>query len=232
MSLLSLKGLQKGAHNSLMSYGLIGAFVVVFLWEWLLQLQYQGFSFGISGEMVYRLGGNESQAIGNGEVWRLFTAVFLHLDFLHLGMNSLAMYYFGPFLERTFGSGKLLLAFVVTGVAGSWLTFLMHAQQPYLSAGASGGLYGLFGVMFISGKRYKHLLPVSFQTWLNQTMGILIIFSFAPHIDIWGHFGGLLSGLILGWWYKPLVIQVQHSSGLDQQYVDPFNQDDNEDQDI
>ena len=47
---------------------------------------------------------------------------------------------------------------------------------------------------------------VGFQVWLNQSLGLLIVVSFAPFIDMWGHFGGMLMGLGMAWFYKPLPL--------------------------
>ncbi|PKL77761.1 MAG: hypothetical protein CVV27_04630 [Candidatus Melainabacteria bacterium HGW-Melainabacteria-1] len=190
-----------------MSKALIGVFVLVYFYQ--IWFNYQAVGFGlrfdkIDTRVMYVLGANFPQAFAQGEYWRVFTSCFLHLDALHLLMNSMALHYFGPMLERSFGPRKLLLAFVLTGVAGSLATTLMHLNTPYLSAGASGGLYGLFGVIFVTGKRYAEFMPPAFQTWLNQTLGMLVIFSFLPFIDMWGHFGGLLAGMLLGLFYRPL----------------------------
>lgn len=187
-----------------MSYALIGSFVLMYCWELWLNYTLNMISLRADSRVLLYLGANFPPALLNGEYWRALASCFLHIDGLHLLMNSMALYYFGPLLERSFGHWKLLLAFVLTGVIGSLTSMLLHLQDPYLSAGASGGLYGLFGVIFVAGKRYRDGLPKSFQTWLNQTMGAMIIFSFIPNIDIWAHFGGLASGLVLGWVYKPL----------------------------
>lgn len=188
------------------TYGLIGLFIAVYVAQFLVQLSTAGLSWRIESAVLYQLGANFSPAFAAGEYWRILTSCFLHLDPLHLGMNSMALSYFGPILERSFGGKKLLLGFVLTGMVGSLLTSLMHLQEPYLSAGASGGLYGLFGILFVTGKRYRAALPPGFQVWLNQSLGLLIVFSFAPFIDMWGHFGGLLMGLALAWLYKPLPL--------------------------
>lgn len=190
-------------RESWMSYGLIGLFVLVYAIELWVQFQLAGFNLRLRSDVLYTLGANFPMAFRQGQYWRLVTSCFLHLDVLHLLMNSMALQYFGPLIERSFGPWRMLLAFVLTGACGSLLSTLMHLGELYLSAGASGGLYGLFGVIFVAGKRYaKHMDP-SFQTWLNQTLGALIIFSFVPGIDIWGHFGGLGAGLILGFFYRP-----------------------------
>jgi len=189
-----------------MSYGLIACFVLVYLVQVGVQFQLSGFNQRIGSETLYTLGANFTPAFAAGQYWRILTSCFLHLDLLHLGMNSLALHYFGPILERSFGSKKLLLGFLLTGTLGSLLTSLMHLNEPYLSAGASGGLYGLFGILFITGKRYRAALPPGFQIWLNQTLGLFVVFSFAPFIDMWGHFGGLGAGLLLGWFYRPLPV--------------------------
>lgn len=187
-----------------LTYTLIGIFILVFAAELWFQFQNDGAAFRIGGETLFQLGANFAPSIQQGQYWRLLTSCFLHVDGIHLVMNSLAMSYFGPMLERNFGPVRLFLAFVVTGLAGSALSVAMHLQEPYLSAGASGGLYGLFGILFVTGKRYARNLPKEYQVWLNQNVGLLLIFSFVPGIDTWGHFGGFGAGLLIGTFIKPL----------------------------
>jgi membrane associated rhomboid family serine protease len=78
---------------------------------------------------------------------------------------------------------------------------LHRSDVSYVSAGASGAICGLFGVLFFTGKYHAQRLPKALQSWLNQNMLLLVGLSFAPHIDKWGHFGGLAAGLLLGWSY-------------------------------
>lgn len=200
-----------------MSYILIGLFVMVYLLELWVNAQIGGFNQKIGTRALVYLGANVPSVFMAGEYWRVLTSCFLHLDALHLFMNASALHYFGPMIERSFGPWKLLLGFLITGIAGSLASTLMHLQEPYLSAGASGGLYGLFGIIFVSGKRYAAQLPKGYQIWLNQTLGALILFSFLPSIDIWGHFGGLAAGLALGMLYQPLPPNPEEQAELERQ---------------
>lgn len=193
--------------SSPFTLSLLGVLIAIFAGEvwWQTQL---GLPLGLSidGRVLFDLGANFTPAFKAGEYWRTLTACFLHVDILHIAMNGLGLFYLAPFIERNFGGFKMLLAFVLTGVAGSLLTNIMHLDGNYLSAGASGGLYGLFGIIFATGKRYKAQLPPSFQTWINQNLGLMVVFSFAPQIDAAGHFGGLGLGLLLGLLFKPAEI--------------------------
>lgn len=192
--------------------GLLVLLIVIFLGEvwWQTQLGLP-LGFSIQGRTLFEMGANFTPAFQAGQYWRVLTACFLHVDVLHIGMNGLGLFYLAPFIERNYGGVKMLLAFVLTGIAGSLLTNLIHLDSTYLSAGASGGLYGLFGIIFATGKRYKAQLPPSFQTWINQNLGLMIVFSFAPQIDAAGHFGGLGVGLLLGW----LFLKPQHNTPME-----------------
>ncbi len=192
--------------------GLLILLILIFLGEvwWQTQIGLP-LGFSIQGRTLFEMGANFTPAFQTGEYWRVFTACFLHVDVLHIGMNGLGLFYLAPFVERNYGGVKMLLAFILTGVAGSLLTNFVHLDSTYLSAGASGGLYGLFGIIFATGKRYKAQLPPSFQTWINQNLGLMIVFSFAPQIDAAGHFGGLGVGLLLGW----LFLKPQQNSPME-----------------
>lgn len=192
---------------------LVAIFVLEVFWQTRMGLP---LSMGIDGRVLFELGANYTPAFQAGQYWRTFTACFLHVDVLHIFMNGLGLFYLAPFIERNFGGVKMLLAFMLTGIAGSLLTNLVHLDSNYLSAGASGGLYGLFGIIFATGKRYKAQLPPSFQTWINQNLGLMVIFSFAPQIDAAGHFGGLGLGLVLGAMLKPADMAPAGSEAIDE----------------
>jgi rhomboid protease GluP len=181
---------------------LIGVLALIFASEMWLQVQYYGWAEAISPQILVDLGANYPPALLAGEYWRLLTSCFLHVSFLHLLMNSYALYLFGPMVERNFGRGKLIQTFLVTGMLGSLATNVLHRSDGgYISAGASGAIFGLFGVIFFAGKYHAKRLPKELQSWLNQNMLLLVGMSFAPQIDKWGHFGGLAAGLLLGWSY-------------------------------
>lgn len=192
------------AKSSPFTLGLLLLLILIYLGEvwWQTRLGLP-LGFRIDGRTLFSMGANFTPAFQAGEYWRVFTACFLHVDVLHIGMNGLGLFYLAPFIERNYGGFNMLLAFALTGIAGSLLTNMMHLDSSYLSAGASGGLYGLFGIIFATGKRYKAQLPPSFQTWINQNLGLMIVFSFAPQIDAAGHFGGLGLGLLFGFLFKP-----------------------------
>lgn len=192
------------------SNALLGVLVLVFGLQLYFQYQAGGFATRISSRVLFEMGANHPVAILEyGQYWRWLSSCFLHIDVLHIFMNGLALTYLGRIVEEHYGARFLLFAFVLTGVAGSAVTTLMHAgQMQYLSAGASGGLYGLFGVIFVMGKRYKRYLNPGFQSFLNQNLALLVVFSFAPFIDMWGHFGGLAAGALLSLFLRPRFIKL------------------------
>lgn len=181
---------------------LIGVLALVFAYEMWVQVQHLGWAEAIAPQVLVTLGANYPPALLAGEYWRLLTSCLLHVDLVHLLMNSYALYLFGPMVERNFGRGKLLQSFLVAGMLGSLATNVLHRSEVgYVSAGASGAICGLFGIVFFAGKYHAKRLPKALQSWLNQNMLLLVGLSFAPNIDKWGHFGGLAAGLLLGWSY-------------------------------
>ncbi len=133
-----------------------------------------------------------------GQYWRLITNCFLHAEILHLLGNIFALLFIGLLLEPFIGKTKFLVAFFITGLSGSVVSMWWHNID--ISVGASGAIFGLFGV-YISllllskeGKKRKStLLP---------TILVFVIFGlisgFRAGIDNAAHFGGLASGLVYG----------------------------------
>src|SRR5207253_10377626 len=83
-----------------------------------------------------------------GQYWRLFTALFLHAGFVHLLFNLFALYVLGPSLERSIGSVRFMICYLISGLASSAgvvvLTVIGIVQVAQL-VGASGCIMGIVG---------------------------------------------------------------------------------------
>jgi rhomboid protease GluP len=155
---------------------------------------------GISGEVLLRLGA-KSPYIFMGQWWRLVTAIFLHADLLHIGMNLWCLVDLGPQVESLFNSAKFTVLYLVTGVAGFLLSLWW---SPFgMSVGASGAILGLIGILIGLSFHHGHLgkeYRSQLWKWVFY-IAVLGIFGrlFGLGLDNAAHFGGLASGLVLGY---------------------------------
>ena len=149
--------------------------------------------------------------------WRFITPMFVHVNLPHLLVNMYSLWIVGPYVEKLYGSAKFIVFWVLTGIAGVVGSYL--SVQPGLarggfgrflfktadipSAGASGALFGLVGVLFIFGIKFRRELPEGFRRAFGTGMlPIIIINLFIGYIgrgfiDNAAHLGGLLSGAAL-----------------------------------
>jgi membrane associated rhomboid family serine protease len=179
----------------------------------------QGFSPGVL--IVYGAKLNELIARDH-EWWRFVTPMFLHVNLLHILVNMYSLWMIGPYVEKLYGSAKFVVFWVVTGIAGvvaSYLTVRPNLATGSLSrfifksfdepsAGASGALFGLVGVLFVFGIKFRHELPEGFKrafgTGLLPVILLNLFIGFIGRglIDNAAHLGGLFSGAALA-----LVVQ-------------------------
>jgi membrane associated rhomboid family serine protease len=127
--------------------------------------------------------------VAHGDWWRLITAAFLHYGPFHLIMNMLALWWFGSLLERRIGSGRYLLLYLVSGLAGSAGALLLDPTTP--TVGASGAIFGILGAGLVLEQQRDYVFG-------GSALGIIVInlvFTFSiANISIGGHIGGLLGG--------------------------------------
>lgn len=138
-----------------------------------------------------------------GQWWRLFTAMFVHFGWAHLGANTFGLIVFGSRVEKYLGRIAFCLIYLLAGLLGS--VFSIFISTAY-SAGASGAIYGLIGALFIFTRLTKR--SIEFINWylMFTYIGIGIAMGFAtPGIDNAGHVGGLIGGVIIGWIYVKLT---------------------------
>ncbi len=155
---------------------------------------------GIDQNVILNAGGQLNYLVAQGQVWRIFTAMFLHFNLLHIGLNMFSLFLIGGVVEMVFGKWRYLLIYLGSGIAGGILTFYVSPLNT-LAAGASGAIFGVFGalgVFYIINRqalgRYGAGAITNWLFWL----GLNLVFGFSqPGIGILDHIGGLVAGMII-----------------------------------
>ncbi|WP_407551436.1 rhomboid family intramembrane serine protease [Streptomyces sp. Pv4-95] len=134
---------------------------------------------------------NRAQLAGvaEGEWYRLVSAMFLHQQLPHFAFNMLSLWWLGPSLEAALGRVRFIALYLLSGLGGSALSYLLAAQnQP--SLGASGAIFGLLGATAVLMRRMNYdMKPVLILLGLN------LVFTFLwPNIAWQAHVGGLVVG--------------------------------------
>ena len=181
-------------------------------------------------ENLVRFGANWAPLVAAGEYWRLLTANFLHIGVLHLAVNSYALYLLGAEVEMLFGHPRFIVIYLLSGISGAVLSFMLTQG---LSAGASTSLFGLFGALAIYFYKHREMLGAFGQQRLislGMTLLINVLIGLSPgsSIDNFGHLGGFIGGALLGWFLCPIYRAVNpfewaFSASQSHQKIELFN---------
>lgn len=152
--------------------------------------------YDVDGTYFYALA-NNYEFVQNGQIYRLLTSMFLHSDIIHIACNMYALYILGPQVERYYGKTKFLLIYLLSGLLGSIFSCAFMSADT-ISIGASGAIFGLLGSIAyftyyyratLQGLLRSQVVPVIL---LNLAIGFMV-----PGIDISGHIGGLIGGVLV-----------------------------------
>jgi len=135
--------------------------------------------------------------------WRYFSAIFVHFDLLHVGMNCFVLVAVGAAAERELGKARFVLLFVLTGALGfvasdlwaGWVSGPLRAP----TAGASGAVFGLFGS--VVGIAYARRDP-NWKQILMQNLIWIVVLGVIGSVNNAAHFGGLVAGALLGFLFN------------------------------
>ncbi|MFZ3578913.1 rhomboid family intramembrane serine protease [Virgibacillus sp. DJP39] len=156
------------------------------------------------GNLIYQWGVGNNFYINQGEYWRLLTSIFLHAGLSHTLFNSLALILFGPALEQMLGKFKFVAAYVLAGLAGNLGTYIIEPTMfDTIYVGASGAIYGLFGIYIYMMLFQKHLIDSQNARIVVIILVIGLVMTFLrPGINIAAHIFGFIGGFALG----PLIL--------------------------
>ena len=181
-------------YQSLVTYIIIAVNVVVF-------------AFSLLYPSIVDAGAQINPLVAQGEYWRLFTAMFLHANFLHIGFNMLSLFFVGRAIEVYYGKLRYLAIYLLSGIAGGILYFF---TSPGGSAiGASGAIFGVFGalgVFYIVNRRslgaYGRGAIGNWLFWI----GLNLVFGLSnPDIALFAHIGGLIAGMLIAFALSPRI---------------------------
>ena len=164
-----------------------GVFLAMFL--------LRGFAYA-STQTIYEFGAMNGRTIQYfpSQIWRLVSAIFVHIGLEHFVMNMITLYFIGRQAEDIFGSWNFLFLYLMSGILGN--VFVFFFTPNIVAAGASTSLFGIFGAIITL--RYAVRNPYIQQ--LGQSYLVLLVLnlvlSLTPGISLAGHLGGAVGGAL------------------------------------
>ncbi|MBI5959589.1 MAG: rhomboid family intramembrane serine protease [Chloroflexi bacterium] len=177
-----------------LTFVLLGVNVLIFMYFFSLSADHQ-LQFFMDWAKINEL-------IKEGEYYRLFTSMFLHLNLPHLLMNAYSLYILGRDVESLFGIERFAVIYLLGGLSGSLASFIF---TPNPSIGASGAIFALIGAATMYFYQHRRLHGAGGRRYLNQLVMLLVLnlsLGLLParsgfRLDQAAHIGGLVGGLIL-----------------------------------
>ncbi len=151
-------------------------------------------------EKLLMWAGNSADSVKSGEWWRLFTALFLHANLLHLAMNGVGLWLFGSAVEKTMGRWRLLAVFLVGGALGNLASaWVAHYD---VAIGASGGVFAVIGAFAVGVWRLRSPMYYALRRRLLVLLAVMVAADFTigglePQVDNLAHVGGFFAGILL-----------------------------------
>ncbi|MBY9000403.1 MAG: rhomboid family intramembrane serine protease [Candidatus Heimdallarchaeota archaeon] len=161
--------------------------------------------------------GQYNLRVFEGHVYQLVTSIFVHTNIIHFLSNSLFLFLYGLRAEEKFLSWQYYLIFVLSGLFGGILS--LFAFNPFtISAGASGGIFGLLGADLVLA--YQEEKKKSLWVYIGMG-GIFLILSAGINVNILAHAIGLISGIIF-----PLIFKKRKISSSEEISVQLYEEED------
>ncbi len=158
-----------------------------------------GFGSNLAESPIGRALAQVNFLVEAGEWWRIFTPILLHAGITHILFNMWALWVLGPQVERGVGTWPFVGAYLASAGMGGAFAYLMGSPGD-IAVGASGAIFGLFGIWFNFAVRRRNTAQGRFL--LRQILFLLVLNAALPFIVggiAWeAHLGGLIAGFVIG----------------------------------
>ena len=205
----------------------IGICVAVFLWQASLGQQ--------AGEAaIYRLGMIPARLFGFGELrpelstvpaWAtVFTSMFMHGGWMHLGGNMLFLWIFGDNVEDSMGHSRFLVFYLLCGAAAALSQGILNTNSEIPMVGASGAISGVLGAYLLLHPHatVRVLLFIGIIFWIAHVPAMMVLGIWflmqlvsaamappnVPGVAFWAHVGGFVAGMALVPFFKDKYVQL------------------------
>lgn len=129
--------------------------------------------------------------------WTLISANYLHGGILHILFNMVALYQIGYLNVQEYGNSRTFVIYTLSGVFGYWVSYLMGVP---LTIGASAAICGLIGAALYYGRSRGGAYGQAVYRQVGGWVILIFLFGFlVPDINNWGHGGGIVAGIALGY---------------------------------
>jgi membrane associated rhomboid family serine protease len=155
------------------------------------------FEVFVGVDHAVRVASVEPRAILDGDGWRLLGGTYLHGSLYHFMGNMGALLVYGSILESKTSPLRLPLVYLMSALGGSIASVVVPPEIP--SVGASGGIVGVIGYLYVFSRRQEVMFPAAFR---GATASVFIGLITAGALGYWyidnpGHAGGALTGVLL-----------------------------------
>jgi rhomboid protease GluP len=180
---------QKNSQKYKITYILIALNITFYIYGAIIG----GNAFVTAPNVTNVLGQYNLLVLEHGFYHQLFTSMFIHATIIHLGSNLIFLLIFGLRAEDMFSLPEYLSIYFIGGLTGNLLTL---AYGPnYLSVGASGAIFAIFGACVIYNRKAAQQSIISALAFAF----ILFIINMGTNVNLLAHAGGLAFGLITGY---------------------------------
>jgi len=190
-----MKAMSKSSKKYMPTYIIIALNIIVYICTSVLSGNFVETRY----DVILQYGQVNFYVLYQGWYWQLFTSIFVHSGIVHLMGNMLFLLIFGLRAEEMFNIREYLLIYLLSGLAGNLLSLAFGPYSapgiPFVSVGASGAIFGVFGACIIYIRR---AVGQSIITALMYAFFLFMI-NIGPQVNFLAHLGGLVVGLLIGY---------------------------------
>ena len=153
------------------------------------------YGYSINPDLFVLQYGLQKHLVRMGEIYRLITGAFIHIDILHFLTNAYSLYGIGSMAESYYGKKKFIIIYLFSMITASLLSISMSEA---ISIGASGAIFGLLGCLLYFGYHYRVYFGNVLLKRIAPVILINLVIGFSlPGIDNFAHIGGLIGGFLI-----------------------------------